>query len=96
MGKLYRYSHLNLYHDFNVHCKSKDNNLGDHVIHNNEYYHWEFRPNIWGTTSFVIYHGEKENYRMISTNKKGITIKDVDLIANGMLPKTVHKVSQKS
>jgi hypothetical protein len=39
--------------DFNVHCKSKDDNLGDHVIHNNEYYHWEFRPNIWGTTLFI-------------------------------------------
>jgi hypothetical protein len=41
--------------NFNVHCKSKDDNLGDRVIHNNEYYYGEFRPNIWGTTLFFCH-----------------------------------------
>jgi len=38
--------------DFSVHCKSKDDDLGNHVIHDIECYSWEFHPNVFGTTSF--------------------------------------------
>ncbi|PIA39410.1 hypothetical protein AQUCO_02600099v1 [Aquilegia coerulea] len=36
----------------NIHCKSKDNDLGNHIILFNEDYEWHFHVNIWGTTLF--------------------------------------------
>lgn len=38
--------------NFSVHCKSKDDDLGNHVIHDIECYSWEFHPNVFGTTLF--------------------------------------------
>ncbi|GAB2295373.1 hypothetical protein Dimus_029544 [Dionaea muscipula] len=35
-----------------VHCKSKDNDLGVYTIADNENFLWSFRPNIRGTTLF--------------------------------------------
>lgn len=41
--------------DFNVHCKSKDDDLRVQVIHDNECFQWEFHPNFWGTTLFFCH-----------------------------------------
>ena len=35
-----------------VHCKSKDDDLGEHVIRSGEKYYWMFKENIWQTTLF--------------------------------------------
>ncbi|KAK7342910.1 hypothetical protein VNO80_25868 [Phaseolus coccineus] len=59
-----------------VHCKSKNDDLQNHVIYNNQSFRWRFRPNIWGTTlffchfswaegegSYVIYKNRRDNDR---------------------------------
>ncbi|PRQ21876.1 putative plant self-incompatibility S1 [Rosa chinensis] len=38
--------------DLNVHCKSKDDDLGPHVLSFLEGYEFRFNPNIWRTTLF--------------------------------------------
>ncbi|CAL0315363.1 unnamed protein product [Lupinus luteus] len=35
-----------------IHCKSKDDDLGIHVLPFNGRYQWQFKPNIFGTTLF--------------------------------------------
>lgn len=35
-----------------LHCKSKDDDLGEHTIANGEDYGWGFNDNIFGTTLF--------------------------------------------
>ena len=35
-----------------VHCKSKDNDLGEHVIVSGDKWYWMFKENIWQTTLF--------------------------------------------
>lgn len=35
-----------------IHCKSKDDDLGIHVLGYNKYFEWTFFINIWGTTLF--------------------------------------------
>ena len=35
-----------------VHCKSKDNDLGEHVIVSGDKWFWNFKENIWQTTLF--------------------------------------------
>ena len=35
-----------------IHCASKDNDLGDHDLHRDGQFRWQFRMNFWGTTEF--------------------------------------------
>lgn len=35
-----------------VHCKSKDNDLGPHHLNKTQYVEWHFTPNIFGRTLF--------------------------------------------
>ncbi|KAG6629847.1 S-protein homolog 3-like [Carya illinoinensis] len=39
--------------DLKLHCKSEDNDLGEHLLHyNDSYYEFSFRPNLFGETLF--------------------------------------------
>lgn len=38
-----------------VHCKSKDNDLGEHDLNGGTEYNWTFRVNFWDTTLFWCY-----------------------------------------
>uniref|UniRef100_A0A5B7BUF0 S-protein homolog n=1 Tax=Davidia involucrata TaxID=16924 RepID=A0A5B7BUF0_DAVIN len=38
-----------------IHCKSKDDDLGIHVLQTNQSFEWSFKNNIWGTTRFYCY-----------------------------------------
>ncbi|KAL7003702.1 hypothetical protein U1Q18_004851 [Sarracenia purpurea var. burkii] len=35
-----------------IHCWSSEDDLGNHTLQFNEFYEWNFQPNIWGTTKF--------------------------------------------
>ena len=37
-----------------IHCQSKDDNLGVHVLSNDEAFEWSFRPNFWSTTTLFF------------------------------------------
>lgn len=48
-----RVSILNsLQENLTIHCKSKDDDLGTHVIGFNQTYEWKFEINFWQTTLF--------------------------------------------
>jgi len=38
--------------DLNIHCQSKDNDLGLHLLHINQTFNWSFRTNLLGGTLF--------------------------------------------
>ncbi|OVA02160.1 Plant self-incompatibility S1 [Macleaya cordata] len=38
--------------ELTIHCKSKDDDLGEHTLSYNQDFHWNFRQNIWRTTLF--------------------------------------------
>ncbi|KAJ9672600.1 hypothetical protein PVL29_025998 [Vitis rotundifolia] len=38
--------------DLNIHCKSKDDDLGAHVLGFEQFFEFHFRPNVWGTTLY--------------------------------------------
>lgn len=50
----------------NVHCRSKDDDLGVHIIEFERSYSFTFRPHVWGTTqfscSFQWVQGEIHNF----------------------------------
>ena len=35
-----------------VHCKSKNDDLGEHVLRTGENYSWNFKENFWRSTLF--------------------------------------------
>ncbi|KAK9006014.1 hypothetical protein V6N11_035068 [Hibiscus sabdariffa] len=35
-----------------IHCASKDDDLGEHVLQVSQEWSWSFRENFWGTTQF--------------------------------------------
>ncbi|CAK9187743.1 unnamed protein product [Ilex paraguariensis] len=35
-----------------IHCSSSEDDLGIHVLVNDMYFDWHFRPNVWGSTKF--------------------------------------------
>ena len=38
--------------DLNIHCKSKDDDLGQHLLHINQTFDWGFKPKFFGNTLF--------------------------------------------
>ncbi|KDP44435.1 hypothetical protein JCGZ_16268 [Jatropha curcas] len=38
--------------DLTVHCKSKDTDLGEKLLHFQGYFTFTFHPNFWGSTQF--------------------------------------------
>ena len=48
-----------------LHCRSKNDDLGYHVVEFEKFYNWEFQPNIWGTTLFwcgVLFDSDPQWY----------------------------------
>ena len=41
--------------DLTLHCKSKDDDLGKHILHPGMDIHWTFIPNFWGTTQYYCF-----------------------------------------
>ncbi|XP_028785458.1 S-protein homolog 5-like [Neltuma alba] len=48
--KITNYLYGNL--ELRVHCRSKDNDLGNHLLRAEQSFEFSFSPNIWGTTLF--------------------------------------------
>ncbi|KAI4329889.1 hypothetical protein MLD38_028222 [Melastoma candidum] len=46
------YNNLTNGDSFGIHCKSKDNNLGFHIMGPNQVYQFKFKANVWGSTRF--------------------------------------------
>ncbi|GER50093.1 plant self-incompatibility protein S1 family [Striga asiatica] len=46
------YNNLGNNYTLSLHCKSKDNDLGEHEVNNGHSYAWKFRNNFWGRTLF--------------------------------------------
>ena len=46
------FNNLDNQNQLTVHCKSKDDDLGAHVLLNNQYYEFKFRINFGGTTLY--------------------------------------------
>lgn len=42
-------------HPVTARCQSKDDDLGYHTLHVNEYMTWSFNPSLWGTTLFFCH-----------------------------------------
>ncbi|OVA18535.1 Plant self-incompatibility S1 [Macleaya cordata] len=49
---VYVYNELGQDTPLNIHCKSKDDDLGEHKLSNKENFNWSFRPNLAHTTLF--------------------------------------------
>ena len=42
-----------------VHCKSKNDDLGEHVLRTRENYNWSFKENFWRSTLFWCHFSSK-------------------------------------
>ena len=54
------------------HCKSKDDDLGTHVLAPNQLFEWGFRPNFWGTTLYYcqFWFGSETHWFNIYVEKR--------------------------
>ncbi|CAA7037791.1 unnamed protein product [Microthlaspi erraticum] len=50
-----------------VHCKSKDDNLGDKYLGPGKDYHFNFSDNFWGTTRFGCTLSKGPDYKISKT-----------------------------
>jgi len=58
--------------DLTIHCKSKDNDLGVHLLHHDDSFSWEFNDNIFGTTLFYCsfqWNGELHWYDIYKSSR---------------------------
>lgn len=59
-----------------VHCKSKDNDLGEHNLNSGTEFNWTFRVNLWNTTLFWCYlhkpDGKSASFDVFWVEKKSI------------------------
>ncbi|KAE8713550.1 dirigent protein 16-like [Hibiscus syriacus] len=46
------YNDLNIGVDLTIHCKSKNDDLGVHVLAYRNHFEFKFRPHFWGNTLF--------------------------------------------
>lgn len=65
--------------DLTVHCKSKDDDLGDHVLHSGESFEFHFRQNFGGGTHHFIaaLNGQEKFITTISTEQTGMIVANV-------------------
>lgn len=47
-----------------VHCKSKDNDLGEHTLATGTEFKWDFKVNLWDTTLFWCYLRKPNGHEM--------------------------------
>ncbi|KAK5833590.1 hypothetical protein PVK06_017438 [Gossypium arboreum] len=88
------YNYLQNGTDLTVHCKSKDDDLGVHLLAFRNYYESKFRPNLFGTTLFYCSMQWDGIMHIGSTfiHQREILV----LIAYGMLsPRSIWKTRKK-
>ncbi|CAN6684700.1 unnamed protein product [Malus baccata var. baccata] len=57
----------------NVHCQSKDDDLGSHDVSVNEEYSWKFKLNFWDTTLFFCNLSWKGGHKSFDAYSSAIT-----------------------
>lgn len=57
--------------NLSIHCKSKDDDLGVHVIVNTQDYYWQFKVNFLGTTLFFCRFSWRDNSGAFDIYKAG-------------------------
>ncbi|KAF4355337.1 hypothetical protein CsatB_025454 [Cannabis sativa] len=66
--------------DLTVHCKSKDDDIGIRLLHNNDSFLFSFLPNFWGTTLFFCsFQWDKEFHRFDIFKSSMEVIFDINL-----------------
>ncbi|CAL1403654.1 unnamed protein product [Linum trigynum] len=69
-GSWWAYRHIHIVNELSggravtVHCRSKNNDMGVHVVPPGSEYQWRFRPNIFGITLFWC-HVAKGNVEVV-------------------------------
>ena len=81
------YNALSVNSDLNIHCKSKDDDLGVHLIHLFDYFEFSFNKRVFRETLFffVTFGGRELLRGLIYTKKKGIIM--LRIYAIGILRK---------
>ncbi|XP_050216280.1 S-protein homolog 5-like [Mercurialis annua] len=57
--------------DLTVHCKSKNDDLGYHLLHPQEIFEFSFKPNIWGSTLFFCSFAWADQFKYFTIFKGG-------------------------
>lgn len=55
--------------DVTVHCKSKDDDLGSHVLKTGQDFQWNFHANSGGTTLYFCHVTTKEKFKQFDAFK---------------------------